>query len=372
MGSILRRADLGRLIEVLAADGYQVIGPTVENGAIVYEPIGSDAELPVGWADLQDNATYRLTRRSDEAVFGYALAPQSWKRFLFPPEAALWDATRDGQGSFTVTETVDETRYAFLGVRACEMAAIAIQDDVFAGGSYRDNHYMRLRDSAVFIGVNCTDPAGTCFCVSMDTGPALTGGYDLVLTELLGDDHRFLIDSGSDEGARLLALLPVQPAAAGDNQAASDRIEEARGRMGRSMDTTDIRDLLYRNYESPQWNEVAERCLSCTNCTLVCPTCFCNTTSDTTSLDGATATRTRTWASCFTLDFSYIHGGSIRTSTTSRYRQWLTHKLATWIDQFGSSGCVGCGRCITWCPAGIDITQEVNDIRETEGAGHGR
>lgn len=372
MSSILRRADLDRLIELLRSEGYEVIGPTVENGAIVYEPISTAADLPVGWTDLQDNATYRLTRRDDDAVFGYALAPQSWKRYLFPPDTQLWESSLADDGSFTVTETVDDTRYAFLGVRACELAAIGIQDKVFSGGAYRDNHYTRLRENALFVGVNCTDPAGTCFCVSMDTGPAITSGYDLVLTELLGEQHRFVIDAGSETGSRLLEMLPLEPAEPSDDEAAAARLETARLNMGRVMDTTDIRDLLYRNYENPQWQDVADRCLSCTNCTLVCPTCFCNTVGDTTTLDGATATRSRSWDSCFTLEFSYIHGGSIRTSGMARYRQWMTHKLATWIDQFDTSGCVGCGRCITWCPAGIDITQEVKAIRELEGAGHVR
>ena len=134
--------------------------------------------------------------------------------------------------------------------------------------------------------------------------------------------------------------------------------------MGRELDTTDIRELLYRNYEHPRWDEVAERCLACGNCTMVCPTCFCTTVEDVTDLAGEHVERHQRWDSCFTIDYSHIHGGAVRGSTRSRYRQWMTHKLATWIDQFGSSGCVGCGRCITWCPVGIDITEEARAIRE--------
>lgn len=372
MGSILRRSDLDALIAAVRREGYEVIGPTVDNGAISYEPISTADELPVGWTDLQDNATYRLSRRSDEAVFGYALAPQSWKRYLFPPTTPLWEAERDEDGGIAITAAVPEVRYAFIGVRACELAAISMQDRVFQDGRYRDGHYSRRRAGTLLIGVNCTDPAGTCFCVSMGTGPALSAGYDLVLTELLSGEHRFLITAGSREGERLLARLPVRAATPADEAAARDRLEQAEQRMGRVLDTADIRDLLYRNYESPQWDDVAKRCLSCTNCTLVCPTCFCHTVNDTASLDGSAVTRTRSWDSCFSLEFSYIHGGPVRSSPRSRYRQWMTHKLATWIDQFGSSGCVGCGRCITWCPAGIDITQEIHEIRQQEGAGRGR
>jgi formate hydrogenlyase subunit 6/NADH:ubiquinone oxidoreductase subunit I len=112
---------------------------------------------------------------------------------------------------------------------------------------------------------------------------------------------------------------------------------------------------------------VAQRCLACTNCTLVCPTCFCVAVEDTTDLAGDHVERHRRWDSCFTAGHSYVHGGSVHASTASRYRQWMTHKLSTWFDQFGSSGCVGCGRCIAWCPAAIDITEEAAAITGTEG-----
>ena len=127
-----------------------------------------------------------------------------------------------------------------------------------------------------------------------------------------------------------------------------------------------LQALLYRNYNNERWQDLAQRCLDCGNCTMACPTCFCSKVEDITDLTGDHAERWREWDSCFTMDFSYIHGGSVRATTRSRYRQWLVHKLATWLDQFGSSGCVGCGRCITWCPVGIDLTEEVRLIRGSE------
>jgi Fe-S-cluster-containing hydrogenase component 2 len=136
------------------------------------------------------------------------------------------------------------------------------------------------------------------------------------------------------------------------------------------MDVTGLPELLARNLEHPRWDDVASRCLACANCTMACPTCFCSTVEDTTDLTGDHAERWRSWDSCFTMDFSHVHGGSVRTSTRARYRQWLTHKLSTWHAQFGTSGCVGCGRCITWCPVAIDLTQEVAAIRGSEGS-HG-
>jgi ferredoxin len=165
----------------------------------------------------------------------------------------------------------------------------------------------------------------------------------------------------------VLAELPGRPVEPDDLVAAEASVESAAGRMGRSMESFDVRDLLARNLEHPHWDDVADRCLTCGNCTMVCPTCFCTAVEDETDLAGAEVERSRVWDTCFSVDYSYIHGGSIRPSGRSRYRQWMTHKLGTWHDQFGSSGCVGCGRCITWCPVAIDITEEVAAIRASEG-----
>jgi formate hydrogenlyase subunit 6/NADH:ubiquinone oxidoreductase subunit I len=197
-------------------------------------------------------------------------------------------------------------------------------------------------------------------------------GYDLALTEILENGrHQFLVESGSERGREVADELPGQAATDDDKAAAGRMVDNAVRQMGRTMDTTGIKELLYRNMEHPRWEDVASRCLSCANCTMVCPTCFCSTVEEVTDLTGDHTERWRRWDSCFTADHSYIHGGSVRPTTLHRYRQWMTHKLATWIDQFQTSGCVGCGRCITWCPVAIDITEEVRAIRETDGAkGH--
>jgi ferredoxin len=361
---ILERRDFQRLLDALTESGYQVVGPTVRDGAIVYDEIASESDLPVGLTDEQDAGGYRLKRRPDQALFGYVVGPQSWKKFLFPPRLLLWRARRNADG-FAITEGPrDSAPLACLGVRSCELHAIAIQDKVFL---QTDPVYRARREALFLIAVNCTQAGGTCFCVSMKTGPRARAGFDLSLTEVLdGERHHFVVEVGSERGAEILGRLP-QRAASADEAAEIDRAEErASQQMGRSMETAGIKELLYRNYENPRWAQVAERCLSCANCTLVCPTCFCSSVEEVTDLTGEHAERWRSWDSCFTMDFSHIHGGSVRTSTRSRYRQWLTHKLGTWIDQFGTSGCVGCGRCITWCPVGIDITEEVRAIREDE------
>ncbi len=252
-------------------------------------------------------------------------------------------------------------------MRACETHAIAIQDRVLMGDAYVDPHYRARRENAFIVAVNCSKAGGTCFCASMNTGPKVEGGFDIALTEIIEDGaHGFLAEAGSQAGGDILRTLPRRAAAPEDIAAADAVVAKTAASMGREMPAAEVRDLLMRNLDHPRWDDVAGRCLSCANCTMVCPTCFCTSVEDASDLTGAETSRSRRWDSCFTMDFSYIHGGSVRPTTRSRYRQWLTHKLSTWHDQFGTSGCVGCGRCISWCPVGIDITEEVRAIRDSE------
>jgi sulfhydrogenase subunit beta (sulfur reductase) len=359
-----KQEQLQTLFTVLEKRGYQLIGPTIRDSAIVYDELNSVGDLPVGWTDEQDAGHYRLARRNDGAYFGYVVGPHSWKKFLFPPVLSLWKANLQKGEMVVAPQTSQTPRYALIGVRSCELQAIAIQDKIFLQGEYKDPVYKARREKAFIVAVNCVTTGGTCFCVSMKTGPKATSGFDLALTEVInGQRHYFVAESGSAQGTEVLAELTKQQTTAEEQQTANSLLEKAAGRMGRQLDTDGIYELLYRNIECARWEDVAGRCLTCTNCTMVCPTCFCMTVQDTTDLTGQSAERKRYWDSCFTLDFSYIHGGSIRNSPKSRYRQWMTHKLAAWQDQFGTSGCVGCGRCITWCPVGIDITEEARAIR---------
>jgi sulfhydrogenase subunit beta (sulfur reductase) len=261
-------------------------------------------------------------------------------------------------------------QYAFVGVRSCELRAIAIQDRVFLEGPYVEPSYQARREKTFIIAINCAEAGGTCFCVSMKSGPRATFGFDLALTEVLERSaHYFVTEVGSEQGHDLLKDVPHRDATPAEQEKSEAIVAKTATQMGRTMDTVGIKELLYANLEHPRWDDVAARCLSCGNCTMVCPTCFCTTVEDHSDLSGNQAERWRRWDSCFTMDFSYLHGGSVRATSRSRYRQWMTHKLATWIDQFGSSGCVGCGRCITWCPVAIDITEEVKAIRESRTKG---
>ncbi len=370
---------LDTLISVLEHDGHEVIGPRQSDHAIIFDRITSSADLPAGWLDEQNAGSYRLVRAAGDALFAHVVGPHSWKRYLYPPTQKLWHAEKTEHGMTVVSDFAEERKpYAFLGVRACELAAMRVQDKVFGydpidhpdGQTYVDPGYADRRRRALIVAVNCGRAASTCFCVSMDTGPKAKDGYDLALTELTGDSrHEFLVEVGSRRGRALLGRLPHRPVEIADTKAAKAAVARAVAQNRRAL-VPEAAAVLKANRDHTRWDEVAKRCLSCANCTMVCPTCFCSTMEDSTVLDGSSATRTRKWDSCFTMDFSYIHGGSVRRETRSRYRQWMTHKLSTWHEQFGTSGCTGCGRCIAWCPVGIDITEETRAIRDSQQGQH--
>ncbi|NNJ60432.1 MAG: 4Fe-4S dicluster domain-containing protein [Dactylosporangium sp.] len=382
---VVGRAGLQTLVDVLATRGYTVLGPTVRDGAIIHSKITSLDDLPQGWGDTQEAGRYRLRRRGDDALFGFASGAQSAKPTLYPTSVMLGRRSRNGNGAPTSVGTppadagesgdgASAGPYALLGVRSCDLHAIGIHDWVLGGrpDAGPDPDYERRRRDLFLVAVTCGDPSGTCFCASMGTGPRPDRGYDLALTELLDDQtHQFLLEPGSPLGANVLAQLPGRPAEDADLAAAHQVAQSAAGRMGRTLDTDGLREILYSAVNSLVWEDIAARCLACENCTMVCPTCFCTSIDDTTDLTGTTTERRRVWDSCFSSAFSGVHGRSIRTTVASRYRQWMTHKLASWIDQFGTSGCVGCGRCITWCPASIDLTAEAANLRAERNGANG-
>jgi sulfhydrogenase subunit beta (sulfur reductase) len=379
VNSFLRidRPQFQLLIEALRGAGYQTVGPRIEEGAIVYREFAAVEQLPIGWIDQQDGGTYRLERADNAGVFDYVVGPESLKNFLFPPRERLLESVRTNGVWHMTAPKVDATPLAVVGARACDLRALAIQDRIFLGGPYVDPGYHARRQHLFVVAVNCRRAAATCFCHSMNSGPAVKGGFDLAITEL---ENCFVVEVGTPKGGEVIATIDWSPCTMKELESAeavsSNLLRQMRARdrrdaaepasdkpRGRFLDTSNIHDLLLENLEHPRWAQVADRCLACANCTMVCPTCFCASVEDVSDLQGDHVGRERAWDSCFTAEHSYMNTGTVRKTTASRYRQWLTHKLATWIDQFGGSGCVGCGRCITWCPVGIDLTEEIAAIR---------
>jgi sulfhydrogenase subunit beta (sulfur reductase) len=364
---IIEVVHLQQLFSALDKRGYSLIGPTIRDGAIVFDNLTSVSDLPRGWTDDQRAGSYALRERDDEALFGFVIGPVSWKKFLFPPRVRLLSATKTAKGFHVDTDpALNEfltRKQAFIGIRSCELTALALHDKVFAGGEYTDTTYKAIREKTCLIAVDCLAPGGNCFCTSMGTGPQVQDGFDLALTEMfVNGTHCFFARTGTPLGTELLAEVEHRTATPAEEHGAAAAVEEAAGHMGRQFSMENVKKILNESFDSQKWDDVSKRCLSCANCTMVCPTCFCSTVEDTTDLTGTHAERVRRWDSCFTRDFARVAGGNMRPSMKARYRQWLMHKFAYWEDQFGQAGCVGCGRCITWCPVGIDITAELNAL----------
>ena len=364
LGSTLaiQKPVFDQLLGTLQSQGYETIGPRIRGATLNYETLDGLKDLPQGYTSEQNGGHYRLKQEDHDRFFDITPGGHTWKQFLYPPHSELFQL-RQQNGQWEAIYPGDAPpRYAFIGARACELAAIAVQDRVFLRDDFTDPIYEARRKNLFILAATCLHPGDTCFCVSMGTGPEAQAGFDLKLTEL---EEVFLIEIGSQAGRQLMQAVDWEPASAHWVQSAQQGIEAASASMGRTLpDVGQVPALLMHNLNHEQWHTVAQRCTSCTSCTQVCPTCFCWDVEDQTALDGRSTARHRVWDSCFNLAYSSQAGGNTRPSTHARYRQWLTHKLATWPEQFDVLGCVGCGRCITWCPSGIDLTEEIKVMRE--------
>jgi len=356
----LPRQKLDNLLLLLQGQGYNCLGPVVRDGAIQYLPVTSIGDMPLGVELMQAPGMYQLRVTAGDRLFNWSNGPQALKPLLFAARETLWQVQRAPSGEMEFSqEDVAPVPTAVIGVRACDLAALQLQDQHFLASGMEDPHYKRRRDSLLLIGMDCNQPSDTCFCVSTGDGPELSSGFDLGMSEL---DDGFVLRAGTQRGQEILDGLGLAKATEAKLQQVATQNEQARTKQKRALPDVNLQQLLFQSLQHSHWQRVAERCTACGSCTAVCPTCFCFREHAEVSLDGGLCQQIREWSSCFAADHSSCHGHPVREDIASRYRQWLTHKLAGWHEQYGRSGCVGCGRCISWCPVGVDITREVADL----------
>lgn len=355
----LDRAELSSLFAQLERLGYSIYGPQARDGAIVFDQLQKVDQLPQGWQDIQKPGSYQLEQTESPRYFHWANGPQAIKPLLFSSREVMWQARKQDDGSieFVIPEHQIE-KVAVIGAKACDVAALKLQDQHFLQGEFVDPGYKAKRQGLFIVAVNCSRAASTCFCASTGDGPSCESGFDLCLTEL---EEGFLIEVGSDYGEKVIQVLNLQTATAAQLQKAEYQKADVIESQGRQLRPIAINQLQSQR-SHPQWDDIAERCLACGNCTMVCPTCFCHRHHEEPVLDGKSSEHVREWDSCFGESHGELAGFQVRKTVKQRYQQWMIHKLDTWQEQYERSGCTGCGRCMSWCPAEIDFVKEANTI----------
>lgn len=355
------------LISTLQKSGFSCVGPQVRDDAIVYDEITHVDQLPWGIRDYQSPGEYRLETISEKKAFAFSNGAQAIKPILFKPQETVWKVMRNDEGKLTFQpHNPIEKPVAIIGARACDIAGMTVQDKVFLDPNHTDSRYKSRREKLFIVAVNCIYASNNCFCVSAGAGPKVKNNFDIGMTEI---DDGFVVEVGSHRGLDIIHQLQLISCELLQEKIAKENEEKAVKMQTKTIpfnNSRDLRDLLMSNLDHPRWDDVASRCLSCGNCTSVCPTCFCHSEVEKPSLDGSESEHQREWDSCFNEGHSYFGGKVLRDDTKKRYRQWLTHKVGTWFDQFDTSGCIGCGRCVTWCPVGIDLTEELAAIAEKQ------
>lgn len=309
-------------------------------------------------------------RRGSEHVFAHIKDPHeidmAYVTTILPPKKVFHQPfqvlfsfdTEEG----TLAEAESGEEKVVWGIHPCDVHAIAILDKVY-GIEYPDPYYLRNRENTIIVAKNCTEIGENCFCLSMGTGPALRSGYDLLLTDLGG---RYLVEVGTERGRKLLSGLELVPAPRVVLVEKEKRLSQARQKFKKRMVTQGIQELLEENFRHPIWEELMRECLACGSCTMVCPTCFCYNVVDKMDLDLKTGRRQREWDSCMLLEYAQVAlGQNFRRDRDARIKQRMYHKLLYYEPQFGTLGCVGCGRCISACVKRIDITDVVSRLAES-------
>jgi ferredoxin len=359
----LQRSQLQQLIDILQTQGYTCVGPRHQNNVLVYDTIDSAADLPQGVEVKQSPGRYVVEQHQHLRHFSWANTAQAIKPLSFASKETLWQCVKDEQGRLHFQQQIPEPEaIAIFGIRACDLAALKLQEQHFLHPQAEDPWFKQRIGHLFIIAVHCSHAADTCFCASTGDGPDVRDDFDIAMHEL---DDGFILEAGSYSGERILKKLQLEQIESHHREQAEAQIQQCIDDQSRSL-PDDVQHKLLQQLEHPHWEKIGERCLSCGNCTAVCPTCFCHQQHDEFSMADNTGTHYRQWSSCFTHNHGYISGHSFRPTRARRYRQWLTHKFANWYEQYGRSGCVGCGRCIAWCPVGIDVVDELEVLCEAK------
>lgn len=306
---------------------------------------------------------FREVKTADELCLDYISTILPPKKFFHSPRETLFLFTKED--GFTFQEAKIEEKIILFGIHPCDVNAILRLDKIFSE-DFEDPYYLGRRKNTIIVALNCIEPRENCFCSSMGTGPYLEKGYDILLTDI---GEKYLVEIGSDVGKSILNGLKLKEARENDFTEKNRRLKIAKGKIKKFVDATNLAEIARANMNNKIWADLAEKgiersfpCLSCGLCSLVCPTCYCYEVYDLIDISLKKGERRRELDSCQLLEYGEVAGGNFRKDRKNRIRHWMMCKFGAAAGGISSS-CVGCGRCIKACPAGIDITKIVRKIR---------
>jgi sulfhydrogenase subunit beta (sulfur reductase) len=314
---------------------YKVIAPQIVDGISQFHPISPDSELV-----LNESINTRYPPKS-----------------LFLPQSEVMLRYNPQLNKMENVEVLPDQRIIF-GIRPCDANAITLLDTVFDTEEYRDPYWTAHRSSSTIIGLGCNKPQSTCFCTTVGYGPFNHDGMDALMTEI---DDNYFIEVFSEKGETLFSELPFA------SEEEQEKVKRHQTQVAESMtiafETENLKHTLDNLFESNFWGEIAESCLGCGVCTFLCPTCFCFDIVDEVQRNK----RVRNWDTCmFRIYSQEASGHNPRPTQAERTRQRLMHKYSYWLDHIGKIGCTGCGRCVRYCPVGLDIRAMIRAASDFE------
>jgi sulfhydrogenase subunit beta (sulfur reductase) len=325
---ILLKKDVPAFIDSLRSNGVEVIAP-------IKEEVG---------------AIFSIVKSGNDVILNYINTAYPPKKFFIPDNEVLFEYKKR-KSTYELSDNIESKRRVIFGIRPCDVHALFALDKLFID-DLKDPYYMSKRKNTLIIAVNCKEAGPNCFCKSMGTDK-LENGYDLLMTDV-GD--KFFVQTGSTEGEKIIGISLFKKSEVGP--------EKIELKFERTFNANNVENRLLKVFDDERWKNVAEKCLSCGACTLVCPTCYCFNVIDQPNFDDS-GVRKKVVSYCMLLEFSRVAGGDVfRKDRTERCKQFVYHKLSYFKKKFGKQLCIGCGRCIDICPVNIDFFDTAEKILE--------
>ena len=333
---LIKKDALTGVIEKIAAD------------MVVYAPVQDE-----------DNVLFKPVQKGTTFLTTFANTKNAPKNFMFPRSELLLKYTRTPKGVQFASDAPEAQRTVLFGARPCDARSFALLDMLFDQEKWKDPYYIDKRAKTTVIALACAHPPyASCFCTSVGGSPTSSDGADILLTDL---GENYLAEFITEKGAKLLSYFGDSKADKAADKAKEKIAGESAGEIKVKIPAKEIKPWLDANFEHPFWATIHQKCLACGTCTYLCPTCHCFDISD--EMKGADGKRIRNWDSCmFPLFTKETSGHNPRSSQKERWRQRAMHKFRYYVDNFGAIACVGCGRCVMYCPVNIDIRKIVEDI----------